>query len=143
MVDLATRMAARVGHPSAKDALRDELANNPPPPSKPIEWVPCLKRADIVVPPLGPNQYEHVYVVGFADYVKIGSSQDVRMRLFELQKHAPEELRLYALFAAGPQTERELHRRFGWQRLHGEWFALASCLKSWVYDGCPMDPPPY
>lgn len=34
MVDLALRMSARIGHPSAKAALHKQLANNPPPPGK-------------------------------------------------------------------------------------------------------------
>jgi hypothetical protein len=52
------------------------------------------------VPPLGPAHYGHVYVIGFADYVKIGWSEHVEERLFDIQKHAPEKLVLYTLFAA-------------------------------------------
>ena len=103
--------------------------------------MPNLKRAHIAVPPLGPDHYGHVYVIGFADYVKIGWSQNVAKRLFDVQKHAPEKLVLYTLFAATPETERELHLRFEYVRLHGEGFALTGSLNSWVEDGCPMDPP--
>jgi hypothetical protein len=139
MVDLALRMSARIGHPSAKAVLQKQLANNPPPPSKPIR---CLSRSKCViidVPPLGPNHYGHVYVIGFADYVKIGWSENVAERLFDIQKHAPEKLVLYTLFAASKVTESELHRRFNGLRLHGEWFALTNYLKDWVDDGCPME----
>ena len=139
MADLELRMLARIGHPSAKAALRAQLANNPPPPSKPIRCVPMLERVIIDVPPLGPDHDGHVYVIGFADYVKIGWSENVKRRLFDVQKHAPEKLVLYTLFAAKPETERKLHRRFKRIRLHGEWFALTHSLKSWVYDGCPME----
>lgn len=139
MPDMVTRMAARIGHPSAKARLQRELENYPPPPSKPIECLPRLKTVMIDVPPLGPDHSGHVYVVGFADYVKIGWSAVVRERLFEIQKHAPEKLVLYALFAGREATERELHGRFRGLRLRGEWFALTNYLKEWVYDGCPME----
>lgn len=97
-----------------------------------------LQIANIVVPPLGPN-YGHVYVIGFADYVKIGWSTNVQRRLFDIQKHAPEKLVLYSVFATEEATERKLHRRFKRLQLHGEWFALTHSLKSWVKDGCPIE----
>jgi hypothetical protein len=139
MVDLALRMSARIGHPSAKAALREQLAKNPPPPSKPIRRLPRSKRVIIDVPPLGPNHDGHVYVIGFADYVKIGWSENVEERLFDIQKHAPEKLVLYKLFAATQGTERKLLRSFKDVRLHGEWFALTRSLKGWVEDECPME----
>ena len=98
-----------------------------------------LKCVNIDVPPLGPKHYGHVYVIGFADYVKIGWSENVKGRLFDIQKHAPEELVLYKLFAAKKVTERNLHRRFKRMRLHGEWFALTDSLKDWIEDRCPME----
>ena len=139
MADLALRVSARIGLPSAKAAVREQLANNPPPPSKPIRCVPMLQSVNINVPPLGPNYYGHVYVIGFADYVKIGWSENVKRRLFDIQKHAPEKLVLYTLFAAKRVAERKLHRRFKYMRLHGEWFALTRSLKDWVENGCPME----
>jgi hypothetical protein len=138
MVDLALRMSARIGK-RAKAALQKELANNPPPPSTPIKCLPILKTVSIDVPPLGPNHHGHVYVIGFADYVKIGWSQNVKRRIFDIQKHAPEKLVLYRLIPAKEIIERNLHRKFEHLRLHGEWFALARSLKDWVENRCPME----
>jgi hypothetical protein len=138
MIDLALRMSARNGGLWSRAALDKRLADDPPLPSKPIQCVPMLRSAKIVVPPLGPNYYGHVYVIGFADYAKIGWSRNVKRRLFDIQKHAPEKLVLYSLFPAEETTERKLHRRFKRLRLHGEWFALTHSLKDWVRDGCPM-----
>jgi Meiotically up-regulated gene 113 len=138
MVDLALRMSARWGRWS-RAALDKQLADDPPPPSKRIQCVPMLQIANVVVPPLGPNCYGHVYVIGFADYVKIGWSEDVGRRLFDLQKHAPEKLVIYRLFAAKKATEKKLHRKFKRLRLHGDWFALTHSLKDWVKDGCPSE----
>src|SRR5207302_725389 len=92
MVDLVTRMSARIGSRSAKARLQKQLTEKPPPPSKPIRCVPMLKSVIIDVPPLDPGHYGHVYVIGFADYVKIGWSENVAERLFDIQKHAPEKL---------------------------------------------------
>lgn len=139
MVDLSTRMSARKGMRWAKARLREQLANNPEPPSKPIKCVPMLKSVNVDVPPLGPKQYGHVYVIGFADYVKIGWSENVTRRLFDIQKHAPEKLVLYSLFAASRQIEQKLHQKFKSTRLHGEWFALTHSLRDWVQNGCPME----
>jgi hypothetical protein len=131
-------MSARWGRWS-RAALDKQLADDPPPPSKRIQCVPMLQIANVVVPPLGPNCYGHVYVIGFADYVKICWSEHVEERLFDIQKHAPEKLVLYTLFAAKKVTEGNLHRRFKDMRLRGEWFALTCSLKGWVEDGCPME----
>jgi Meiotically up-regulated gene 113 len=139
MVDLALRMSARNGRRWSKAALDKQLADDPPPASKPIRCVPVLQAVIIDVPPLGPNCYGHVYVIGFADYVKIGWSRNVKRRLFDLQKHAPEKLVLYRLFAAAEATESKLHRKFKRLRLHGEWFALTHSLRDWVKDGCLME----
>lgn len=139
MADLELRMSARNGSRRAKAALQNELAKYPPPPSTPIKCLPIMKSATIDVPPLGPDQYGHVYVIGFADYVKIGWSENVKRRLFDIQKHAPEKLVLYRLFAAKKVTERQLHRKFKSLRLHGEWFALVRDLKYWVEDRCPTE----
>jgi hypothetical protein len=139
MVDLALRMSERRGLPWSRAELEKQLADNPPPPSKPIKCVPSFQIANIVVPPLGPGYYGHVYVIGFADYVKIGWSTNVRRRLFDIQKNALEKLVLYSVFATKEATERTLHRRFKSLKLHGEWFALTHSLKDWVKNGCPME----
>ncbi len=138
MPNMALRMSARIGHPSAKRALQVALEENPPPPSERIRYFPRRKRAIIEVPPLGPNQYGHVYVTGYADYVKIGWSGNVAKRLFEIQAHAPEPLVLYKIIPGGPDAERALHQRFAHLRLRGEWFALSHGVREWVNDGCPM-----
>src|ERR1700724_2033791 len=100
MPSMALRMSARIGHPSAKKALRIELEEKPPPPSEIIRSSSIFKCATIEVPSLEPYQYGHVYVVGFADYVKIGWSGSVAHRLFEIQANAPEPLVLYKLIPA-------------------------------------------
>ena len=95
------------------------------------------------IPPAAEGYCGHVYVIGFADYVKIGWSENVARRLFEIQKYAPEELVLYKFIPANAETEGQLHRRFSHLRLYGEWFALFGGLKDWIEGGCPMPVPCY
>ena len=140
MPSMGLRMSARLGHRSAQRALGIALEENPPPPSETIRYNRRSKRALIDVPKLDPDHYGHVYVVGFADYVKIGWSGNVAKRLFEIQAHAPEPLVLYKLIPAvfGSDAERVLHQKFDHVRLRGEWFALSHGLPEWIVDGCLM-----
>lgn len=94
----------------------------------------------LYIPPLGPSDRGHVYVVGFAGYVKIGWSRGARRRLTRIAEMAPEELVVYALIAGTPETERELHRRFAHLRLRGEWFSHRGELVGWIAGGCRLDP---
>lgn len=84
------------------------------------------------LPPLREGDTGHVYVAGFRDYVKIGWSETVAGRLYEVQAGIPELLVLYSLIPARANAEKALHRRFPRQRLHGEWFRLAGGLKRWI-----------
>jgi hypothetical protein len=63
-----------------------------------------------------------VYVVGFADYIKIGWSKSVDRRLCVVQDGVPEVLTVIATFPGSQRDERNLHRHFSAYRLHGEWF---------------------
>lgn len=70
-----------------------------------------------------------VYVVGFADYVKIGWSVRIGKRLRELELGTPEELTLYLIFPDAARTfEKELHGRFSDYRIRNEWFYLGGEL---------------
>lgn len=88
------------------------------------------------IPPLGPGHAGHVYVIGFADYVKIGWSRDVEARLLDIQSMLPEDLRIYGLIAGTRDTEVEVHDMFGSLRLQREWFRLDDHLRDWIVDGC-------
>jgi len=91
----------------------------------------------IYEPPLGPSDTGHVYVVGFAGYIKIGFSRKARERVVEIQDGVPEDLMLYALIPGTMETERDLHARFHLQRLRGEWFGRVGTLAAWVKAECP------
>ena len=81
-----------------------------------------------------------VYVIGFADYVKIGfTSGPLEYRLAEIQTGSPEKLRVYARLTGTTALEAKLHRRFKHLNTHGEWFRKESDLAHWIEEGCPYE----
>lgn len=77
-----------------------------------------------------------VYVVGFANYVKIGFSIDLFGRLKALQEGTPELLVVYAKIPGTMADERAFHKRFASHRLRGEWFRKEGSLAAWIEGGC-------
>lgn len=85
----------------------------------------------------GPdNKRGGVYVVGYADYIKIGYSRNIDQRIDDLQVHAPERLTVYFRLPGDFRDEALLHHRFHGQRLNGEWFRLEGELAEWMRGGC-------
>lgn len=77
---------------------------------------------------------EGIYVIGFANYIKIGWSTNIRGRLETLQLGVPEALKLYGIITGERRTEPRLHRRFADHRLRGEWFRYEGELRAWIDD---------
>lgn len=70
---------------------------------------------------------EVVYVIGNCDSprAKIGRSKSVEIRLGTIQRMSPVPLSILWQTEGGSELESALHRRFGGQRVHGEWFDFA------------------
>lgn len=86
-----------------------------------------------------PRRIYGVYVVGFADYVKIGCSANAIDRIEQLQEYAPAPLIVYRIIEGhGRKTERELHAKYAAYRTRGEWFQKDGELKRWIVGGCPL-----
>lgn len=68
--------------------------------------------------------------------IKIGVTLNPTQRLRYHQIHSPVRLRFAALVRldGAAKTERELHRRFSAQRLHGDWFAPSLELEAVIAD---------
>jgi hypothetical protein len=74
-----------------------------------------------------------VYFIQAANgLIKIGTTKDIRDRLYGLRNSSPVSLRLVGLIAADEAEEQALHRRFASFRAHGEWFAPAEELVLFV-----------
>jgi hypothetical protein len=78
-------------------------------------------------PPDGPqerlNKLSGVYFIGFRDYIKVGVSRTIGIRIREIESILPEKITLLGVVAGGTvKEERALHRAFDQYRLNGEWF---------------------
>lgn len=72
------------------------------------------------------NETNVIYIIGAKEspLVKIGTSDNVRRRLREIQNMCPVKLHVLWQTPGCEQIERALHRRFKAWRKHGEWFDL-------------------
>lgn len=82
---------------------------------------------------------QRVYIVGFAQYVKIGyTASIVAPRVATLEQGLPERLVVYAEFIGrGRDCEAALLARFTPYQTRGEWFRLEGLLQQWIKAGCP------
>lgn len=89
-------------------------------------------------PPRLNDRVGMIYVAGFAEYIKIGWSADVYIRIKTIQDGVPEPLIVYATIAGEIWQERRLHSRFASVRTRGEWFKRNEVLNRWIAEGCPL-----
>lgn len=88
-----------------------------------------LRAADLpatpdVVRTDGSDKKESViYFLSCGDKVKIGLTTDLPRRLRNIRNMSPVSLELLGVIPGDAKLERELHRRFGQYRQHGEWFS--------------------
>lgn len=73
-----------------------------------------------------------IYIIGAEEspLVKIGTTDDVKRRLREIQNMSPVRLRVIWHAPGDEKTERALHRRFKAYRKWGEWFRLRDPVAS-------------
>lgn len=83
------------------------------------------------------RKQEWVYFVHAPDaqpepLIKIGRTRNLKWRVIGLQSQVPVELRLIGAIKAPAGTETIVHEIFAPHRRHGEWFAPADELTSFV-----------
>jgi hypothetical protein len=64
----------------------------------------------------------HVYFLECGDFIKIGWSQNARMRINGLQNSLPFEIRVLCISYGDVKLEKALHAKFAHLRHRGEWF---------------------
>lgn len=65
-------------------------------------------------------------------YVKIGRTNCVCRRIYELQSGSPTELRVVALVAGGSELEQSLHSVFSSHSSSGEWFHFSHRMAAFL-----------
>lgn len=93
----------------------------------------CVESGLITIESRRPTRQSVVYFVGDDQgYVKIGYAACADGRLRDLQVAHATELKLLLAIPGGPDLERELHRRFGVDRVRGEWFRLSPSIIKYI-----------
>jgi len=82
----------------------------------------------------GLSQIGNVYFIGSheMEYVKIGVTDNLEMRLDGLQTSSPFELHIIYTFRGNIEEERKTHERFKVYRKHGEWFYNEGELREYL-----------
>lgn len=70
--------------------------------------------------------------------IKVGYTNNITMRLMNMQQGNPAKLTCLRLIAGDHSLEREIHARFDKHRLLGEWFAATPELEA-LATGGPND----
>lgn len=76
-----------------------------------------------------------VYFIKCGDFIKIGESSSLKLRLVQLQAMTPFDLELIAYAIGGRALERSLHQRFAKYRHRFEWFRYEGELATWIEQG--------
>lgn len=73
-----------------------------------------------------------IYFVRAGENVKIGFTRNVEQRLAQLQTFFPFPLELLLAMPGSLLTERQLHHRFRFSRVTGEWFRYSTEVQAFV-----------
>ena len=73
-----------------------------------------------------------IYFIECADAVKIGYSEDPRVRFGTLQTSTPHNLNWLGVMYGDMDTEARLHEAFSKHRIRGEWFRLTDEITDYI-----------
>lgn len=71
-----------------------------------------------------------VYFIRSGDYIKIGSSVNIRKRMKSLQIGNPIKLKL--IYYNNKLSEYLMHNQFSSDYIHGEWFHYSEDIKNFI-----------
>lgn len=72
----------------------------------------------------GHKHRKHLYLIKCGRYIKIGSTDNIKIRLSSLQTYNPFSVKLLHYFENKGKLENILHSKFKNKIKHGEWFKL-------------------
>jgi hypothetical protein len=73
-----------------------------------------------------------IYFIRCADRIKIGFSENPKVRLGKISADAPYPCALLGAVEGGKDVENELHAKWKQHRAHGEWFHDVPEITEWV-----------
>ena len=66
----------------------------------------------------------YIYAITNGTQIKIGYSGNVKRRLKQLNTGSADKLYILCTFIGGRELEQEIHIKFGYNRINGEWFKV-------------------
>lgn len=75
----------------------------------------------------GHRARKHLYVVSCGPYIKIGSTDDIDIRMTSLKSYNPYPITLIYYGEYEGDDEQMYHKIFEHRHLHGEWFVSGVC----------------
>ena len=73
-----------------------------------------------------------VYFIKSGDFIKIGTTTDIKKRMAVLQVGSPFKLSVLALVEGSFEEESKLHTKFKKQRMKGEWFKINKKILDYI-----------
>lgn len=112
-----------------------------------IEWIctaifqsACAQQLNLGDDARARRKDAEVYFLQRQDgLIKIGYSQDAKVRASQLHGPIGQRLRLLATMPGGCEKEAELHKRFARHRVRGEWFNPSPEITDFI-NSLPLQP---
>ena len=80
-----------------------------------------------------------IYFITDGEYLKIGTTDNLKLRFKNIQSSNPKELRIVATLNGDYTEETKLHHKFNNIRNRGEWFYYTEKLKNYITNLDSMD----
>lgn len=78
----------------------------------------------------------YLYAIGSDNYIKIGTTKNIKRRLAEIQTYVPFKVELMTIVHGSLYMEGQLHILLKPFQLHGEWFRLPEQFSMRCYVDC-------
>ena len=76
-----------------------------------------------------------IYFLGAGRFVKIGFTDNLKLRMSEIQVGCPYKMKLLAYCEGGFDEEYRFQDMAAYYRYRGEWFRLSGQLRDWLVKG--------
>lgn len=78
-----------------------------------------------------------IYFIASGEFVKIGTSRNLRRRLYTIRVATPERARLIGVMPGGPREEKDVHWRLRAHRHRAEWYRMHEDITQLIHrKGC-------
>jgi hypothetical protein len=88
--------------------------------------------ADYAAAPISFHGPSRVYFIELNEFVKIGFTQSVKMRVMQIQYASPYKVKLLHATPGGKAEEEFIHAMFEADRVRGEWFRMSPELCEFI-----------